>query len=216
MDEFSPAYRKLLEKAYLWFYNQIAGRFNGPQTVMAGPFSFNFMLKYLDKLDSDSLYLFVDPSRKRIRKMQQYFQSRSHYNMVFIAGTPKRIPVKKHSVDIYIDDYSTVNSLFVYNDFGIEALASLLKYSGKVYGIFTRYHKAPKMLHSFKQMHPDFSPEKMTMSGLKFSWSSNAIPVTVEKTIGKTITDDEPHPHHVLGETLEVCGYIAGARNDNP
>ncbi len=211
MDEFSPSYRALLEKTYLWLYNQVGGRADAPQTVMAGPFSFNFMLKYLDRLDPDSIYIFVDPSRKRIRKMQQYFQSRNCYNLVFIAGTPSRIPVKKHSVDIYIDDYSTVNSLFVYNDFGTGALAALLKYTGRVFGVFTKYHKAPKMLHSFKQMHPDFNPEKMTMSGLKYSWSANGMHITEEKTIGETITDDEPHPHNVVGETLEVCGYMASA-----
>lgn len=214
MDEFSPSYRMLLEKTYLWFYNQIAGKADVPQVVLAGPFSFNFMLKYLEKLDRDNIYIFIDPSRKRIRKMQQYFQSQKRYHMVFIAGTAARIPVKKHSVDVYIDDYSTVNSLFVYNDFGIEALTSLLKYSGKVYGIFTKYHKAPKMLHSFKQVHPDFSPEKMTMSSLKSKWAVAGMPVTVEKIIGETITDGEPHPHDIAGEILEVCGYMAGAKYD--
>ena len=212
-DEFSPSYRSLLEKAYLWLYNQIAGRDAAPQSFLAGPFSFNFMLKYIDKLDRDNIYIFADPSRKRIRKMQQYLQTENFHNMVFIAGTIKQIPIKKHSIDIYIDDYSTVNSLFVYNDFGIKDLAALLKYSGKVYGVFTKYNQAPEMLQSFKQMHPDFSPEKMTMSGLKFNWASSGILVTAEKTIGETITDDEPRPHKVVGETLKICVYKAGAGN---
>jgi hypothetical protein len=52
----------------------------------------------------------------------------------------------------------------------------------------------------------------MTMSSLKSKWAVGGMPVTVEKPIGETITDDEPHPHDIAGEILEVCGYMAEAR----
>ncbi len=41
-DQFSPTYRKLITKTYLWIYNCIANQLTGDRFIMAGPFTFNF------------------------------------------------------------------------------------------------------------------------------------------------------------------------------
>jgi DNA-binding transcriptional MerR regulator len=158
-DQFSPAYRKLITKTYIWMYNRIANHLTGGRHIMAGPFTFNFLLEYIEKLGKNNTYVVFDPSLKRIEKIKKYLSSWD-YPVVYIVGKSHELPLKNSSIDIYIDDYSTVNSLFTYNTFSTDTLARLLKESGEVAGIFTTYQQAPKSLANFRKNHPDFMPEK--------------------------------------------------------
>jgi len=108
-DQFSPLYRKLIAKAYIWMFNLLSAQADSGRLILTGPFPFNFLLEYAGKLGSGNTYIIFDPSLKRIEKMKQYL-SAWQYNIVYIAGRPDQLPLKSSSVDHYIDDYSTVNS----------------------------------------------------------------------------------------------------------
>ena len=189
-------------------YNQIINEMHGNKFIMTGPFAFNFLLEYIEKLGRDNLYIIFDPSLKRIAKLKKYLSS-WNYNIAFIVGKPSCLPIKSAMIDLYIDDYSTVNSLFTYNTFSTENIAPFLKKSGEVVGIFNTYEKAVKSIQNFKKNHPDFMPEKMTFSGLKFQWSSVGVKIVEEKAIGKTSRNEIDFPQNVMGETIEVHGYYA-------
>lgn len=207
-DQFSPLYRKLIAKTYLWMYNQVINQIDSNKFVLSGPFAFNFLLEYMEKLGKDNLFIVCDPSLKRIAKLKKYMSSRN-YNIVFIVGIPALLPVKRESIDLYIDDYSMVNSLFTYNTFSTEKIAPFIKKSGEVIGIFTTYLKAPKSVQNFKKNHPDFMPEKMNLGGLKYQWSLMGVEFSEEKVIGETTPNELHFPQNVLGETVEVLGYHA-------
>ena len=117
------------------------------------------------------------------------------------------MPIKRGTIDLYIDDYSTVISLFTYNTFSTEYISPLIKNSGEVIGIFTTYLQAPKSLQNFKKDHPNFMPEKMTLSGLKYQWSLENIKMTEEKVIGATTPGELHFPQNAAGETVAVHGY---------
>jgi len=207
-DQLSPTYRKLIAKTYIWMYKQIISQMDGNKLILTGPFAFNFLLEYIEKLGKDNLFIIFDPSLKRIAKLKKYLSS-WNYNIAFIVGKPSFLPIKSEMIDLFIDDYSTVNSLFTYNTFSTENIAPLLKESGEVIGIFNTYVKAAKSIRDFKKDHPDFMPEKMTFSGLKFKWSSMGVKMVEEKTIGETTPNESHFPHNVIGETIEVQGYHA-------
>jgi DNA-binding transcriptional MerR regulator len=206
-DQFSPTYRKLITKAYVWMYHRIMGSLNEGTFFMTGPFTFNFLLEYIGKLGKNNTYIIMDPSLKRIRKLKKYLSSRD-FTFVFVVGKPENIPIKRETVDFYIDDYSTVNCLFTYNSFSTDKISPLLKKRAEIVGIFTSYKRAPKSLQNFKKDHPDFSPEKMTFAGLKHSWKQS-IKVTEAKNVGETTPGEKHFPYNAPGEVIEVCGYHA-------
>ncbi|MBR0597109.1 MerR family transcriptional regulator [Sinanaerobacter chloroacetimidivorans] len=207
-DQFSPAYRKLIAKTYIWMYSQIAAQVDGVKFIMAGPFTFNFLLEYIEKLGKDHIYIIFDPSLKRITKIKKYLSS-WNYSIVYIVGQPTHLPIKSAAIDLYIDDYSTVNSLFTYNTFSTDYLASLIKNSGEIIGIFTTYLHAAKSIRNFKKNHPDFMPEKMTLGGLKYHWSMEGVTIIHEKVMGSTSPNEIHFPQNVMGEPVEVLGYHA-------
>ena len=207
-EQFSPTYRKLITKAYVWMYHQITSSVNEGNCFMTGPFTFNFLLEYMGKLGKDNTFIIIDPSLNRIRKLKKYLSSRN-YTFIFVVGKPEDIPIKHKTVDFYIDDYSTVNSLFTYNHFATDQIAPLLKKGAEVVGIFTSYKNAPKSIFNFKKDHPDFSPEKMTFAGLKHHWALENVKITEVKNVGKTTPGEIHFPQNAPGEVIEVYGYHA-------
>lgn len=205
-NQFSSKYRGLITKAYIWMHNRIANQANGIRYIMTGPFTFNFLLEYIEKLGKGNTYIVFDPSLKRISKIKKYLSS-WNYTIVYIVGEPKELPIKKGTIDIYIDDYSTVNSLFTYNTFSTEYISPLLKNSGEVVGIFTTYQHAQKSIYNFKKDHPDFIPERMTLGGLKYQWSLENVKTIEEKVIGTTTAGELHFPQNAVGEMIVVHGY---------
>ncbi len=207
-NEFSSDYRMLIKKTYIWMYNQIESQKNEAKHILAGPFTLNFLLEYIDKLGKDNIYIIFDPSNKRISKIKNYL-SAWNYSIVYIVGKPNALPIKQRTINIYIDDYSTVNSLFTYNTFSTEFISPLIKNHGEVIGIFTAYQHAQKSLLNFKQNHPAFFADKMTLSNLKYHWSQKGIQYIAEKVIGTTTAGEKHYPQDEIGEFVEVQGYHA-------
>ena len=59
-----------MEKSYLWMYHQIPQN-RDSLTMLAGPFTFNFLLQYYTKFDEDTTIIITDPSLYRIAKFQE-------------------------------------------------------------------------------------------------------------------------------------------------
>lgn len=205
-DQFSSNYRMLIKKAYIWMYNSITNRPTEPRHIMAGPFTLNFLFEYIEKLGRENTYIIFDPSLIRIKKIRKYLSNRN-YNIVYIVGNSDKLPIKNKSIDIYVDDYSTVNSLFTYNSFFTKHLAPLVKETGEVVGIFTMYQNAPKSLNNFKELQPNFDSKRMTLSALKYEWGLEGLQNFCDKKIGDTNPGEIHFFQNEPGEQVEVRVY---------
>lgn len=207
-EQSSPAYRMLIRKAYIWMYNCSALRLNEPAFIMTGPFSFNFLLTYMDKINKDSTVIFCDPSLNKIRKLKLYFSS-CEPNIIYIAGMPADIPLRKNCIDIYFDDYSMTDFCFSFGSFPAKDVSSLLKKNCDIYGIFTNYQKAPKTLEYFRSINPSFDPARMNFNELKNKWSFQNIQIEENEVIGSAVINEDFYPRNAHGEQVEVHAYSA-------
>lgn len=206
-DQFSPIYRRLITKAYLQMYHQLSASLKEKNLFMVGPFTFNFLLEYANRFSGSNTFLIFDPSYNRIKKIKQYLTNGEGCSFIYYVGRPENVPLKRGIFDYYIDDYSTVNSLFTYNDFHTEKIAPFLKRQGEVAGIFTTYEKAPLSLKNFKTNHPEFDPAKMTFDRLKATWNSDGVRMVAVKAMGETNATEKHFPQNELGEIIKVVAY---------
>jgi len=160
-EEYGNEHRLLLDKAYMWLYHQMpksgAHETDAPQIVMAGPFTFNFILRYCQKFNENTTFVIIDPSIKRIRNMQEYMGG-FKFNTVYLAGSSDVIPLRRNYVDIYIDDYSATNYIFTYNRTPYEYITPLIKKHGKALGIFTDYRKRTEKPSERQNQSAGFRP----------------------------------------------------------
>ena len=205
-EEFSHQYRGFIAKTYMYMRDFVHNEGDEPRKIMGGPFTFNFLLEYLGRLGPHDSYIIVDPSIKRINKLKTLL-SDMDCDIVYYAGSTREIPVKHGCVDIYIDDFSTVNSLFTFDEYHTDLISPFLKKKGKVAGLYTDYRKAPRGLRNFKKDNPDFTPEKMAFGRLKFDWERSGVHITDKKGTGFTNTTEKHYPRGELGEAIEVIGY---------
>lgn len=207
IDQFSGCYRMLIARTYLWIYHQILEA-KEPRNVMTGPFPFNFILRYCRRFSPSVTYVIVDPSLKKISKIQQYLED-CDSQTVFMAGNVSRLPLCRECIDIYIDDFSMTNSIFTYNRSLYSYIAPLIKKGGLAVGIFAGYNETPKSLNNFKADNPDFLPEKMNLGRIKADLEENAMTLTDRKIIGRTTGSEKHFYHNVPGEQITVLGYRA-------
>ncbi len=207
-DEFSSLFRKLYHKAYMYMAGKISNHADGHMNLLFGPFTYNFILENIEKLGIENTFIINDPSLKRIKKIKQYL-SNEDQNIVYIAGKIDDIPLKKSSIDVFVDDYSTSNQIFSYNIFRADMLSGFIKPGGLVTGLFTSYQNAPKSISDFTKDHPDFDSSKLTMSNVKFLWESNGIVISEEKSMGFTTSAGIHYVRDNAGENVEVICYEA-------
>ena len=206
-EQFGSSYRMLIGKAYLWMYSKSNPDIDNTYRILIGPFTFNFLLEYVDKYRDSSIFIVFDPSLKRIEKLKKYLSGRNQ-KIVYIAGGVNLLPLKHQSCDLYLDDYSTTNNLFTFGAFYCKYIAPLIKRRGRIIGIFTDYNCAPKSLENFRGVHPNFPSQKMKLRFLKYDWEQGGVEIVEEKSIGRT-TGEELHFHQsAAGEQLEVYCYL--------
>lgn len=206
-EQFGSSYRMLIGKAYLWMYTRVNPDIDNPFRILIGPFTFNFLLEYIDKFGEQNIFIVFDPSLKRIVKLKKYLSGRNR-KIVYIAGGLELLPLKHESCDLYIDDYSTTNCLFTFDEFPGRFIGPLLKKKGRVVGIFTDYENAQRSLESFRKVHPEFPSQKMKLRFLKYDWEQGAVEILETKTIGKTVGEEMHFHQSVAGEQLEVQCYL--------
>ncbi len=206
-EEFSHQYRGFIAKTYLFMRDQVHNEGDSHRIIMGGPFTFNFLLEYLGKLGPHDSYIIADPSIKRINKLKTLLSDLENH-IIYYAGNTSDIPIKHGCVDVYIDDFSTVNSLFTFDEYQTELISPLLRKRGKVTGIFTDYRKAPKGLRNFTEDNPLFTPEKMTFNRLEADWNKSGVRIGEMKSTGLTSSSEKHFPRGELGEAIEVIGYV--------
>lgn len=205
-DEFSTAYRTLIEKSHLWMYQQIVAGRRSIHTALAGPFSYNFLLKYMKTLPPDVLYVVVDISVRKLEKLKEYFSDFGK-NILYIAGDIDKLPLKQESVDLYIDDFSGCNYIFTYNRELLGIVTPLMKRHGILLGHFVDYSRAPKSLENFRKDHEGFQPELMRLKKLYRDFSDAGIKLLEENNFGFPEGNQQDFVRNVSGEKVALIGY---------
>lgn len=208
LDQFSPLYRSLMNKAYQVMYSEISDRPEDSRLMMVGPFAYNFIMSFIDKISRKNVIVITDPSRQRIESIMNYLSGRDD-NVVYIVGEPGRLPIKKGSIDVYIDDYSTTNGMIAYNEWITPIISELIKNNGQIVGLYSDYKNAPKSLKEFTKAQEGYRGSRMTIQGLKLAWSDEGVSFETIKSMGSTKKNKLDYKQDVLGESIETIAYVA-------
>ncbi|MBQ6481462.1 MAG: MerR family transcriptional regulator [Anaerolineaceae bacterium] len=206
-DEYSGVYRILLDKGALYMYQNIPES-EFPQMIMFGPFTCNCLLRFCNDFDKKHIYVVIDPSLKRIKRLQEYLLD-SDLQLIFMAGGIDEVPLRKGSIDIYMDDYSVTNSLCTYGSFIYDKIHAFLKETGLLIGLVGDYKDAPKSLQNIKKDHPDYPTDKMPPSKFKANMTMNGFELQEMKTVGSTHGNEMHFPRNEVGEQVSMLGYTA-------
>lgn len=206
--DFSPEFRSLIEKAQLWIYQKIMASDQKFKYVLIGPFYHNFILKYMKILFEDTIYIITDVSTKKLQKTQSYFGDTDR-KILYIAGEIDKIPIKKESIDIYIDDFSENNYTFTYNKNVLESVGPLMKPKGLLAGQFADFSAAPLSFESFMKEQRSSDSEQLKPKKTYMAFVESGIKLTEEHNFGSAAGERQHFARHVAGEKVSVISYCA-------
>ena len=126
-----------------------------------------------------------------------------------MAGGIDQVPLRKQSIDIYIDDYSVTNSLCTYGSFIYDKISGFLKSSGLLIGVMGDYKDAPKSVQNVKKDHPEYPADKLPISKFKGSMKANGLDIRQVKLLGTTRGNEMHFPRNEMGEQVSMVGYTA-------
>ena len=207
-EDFSPILRTLIEKAQLWVYQKVTTKGKKFKYALAGPLFHNFLPKYIKALPEDTLYIVTDVSTDKLEKTQRYLDGADR-KLLYIAGEIENIPIKKDSIELYIDDFSSNNYSLVYNRSLFQSIGPLMKSKSPVIGQFINYSMAPASLENFKNRQTGFDPEEMKLKKVVGAMNDAGVKIREEVNCGN-VTGNGPHfPGNVSGERVSVIAYSA-------
>lgn len=206
--DFSPEFRNLIEKAQLWMYQKIMGKGQKFKYALIGPFYHNFILKYLKLLFEDTIYIITDISTEKLKKTQDYI-GEADRKLLYIAGDLDKIPIKKESIDLYIDDFSENNYTITYNRNVLDTVGPLMKPKGMLIGQFADYSAAPLSLEKFRKDQEGFDPEMIKPKKMHAAFAEADIKLVEEHNFGFAAGEHQHFATHTAGEKVSVISYSA-------
>lgn len=205
---FSTAYRNLIDKAHLWMYQQISSGHLKYKTVLAGPFSYNFMMGYIKNLPDDSIYIVAEESVNKLKMLQRYF-SGTNKKILFIAGKIEELPIHKNCIDLYVDDFSFQNQAFAYGKNLYESIADMFSKKCKVVGIASDFSAAGKSLENIKKNYEYVRPELLKIKKIYSTLTEARFKLKEENDIGTTNGEQYDFEGNIAGEKISIVAYSA-------
>lgn len=129
--------------------------------------------------------------------------------MVYIAGDIRTVPLKKDSIDLYIDDFSIVNYIVPYNYNIAEKAAEFVRSGGYMAGLLVDYSKAPQTLAAFREDHPEFIPGLLSIGMIKSVLSDAGFDISYIENLGSSKTGEKNFARHSGNETISLLSYMA-------
>ena len=207
-DDFSASYLNLMDRSHLRMYQSFSLYKEEMRYVMVGPFTYNFILKYIKQMPKDIIYIVTDISMDKIRKLQKYF-SELEYRIIYIAGEPSMLPLKPGSIDCYIDDFSTSNYIFAYNQDLMDRIGSLIRQGGKIVGQLVDYSNAAKSLLNVKKEHSIFDPEQIDIKKMYQNMLRAGFQIEEKNNLGSPAGNEKAFRQQAENETVTLISFLA-------
>lgn len=206
--DFSASYLLLLDKGHIDMYQNIDRIKEDVRYVLCGPLSFSFILKNISMFSEDTVIFINDISMEKIKKHMTYFSDLKQ-KVVYIAGDIRTVPLKKDSIDLYIDDFSIVNYIVPYNYNIAEKAAEFVRSGGYMAGLLVDYSKAPQTLAAFREDHPEFIPGLLSTGRIKSVLSDAGFDISYIENLGSSKTGEKNFARHSGNETISLLSYMA-------
>lgn len=207
-DDFSMEYSNLMSRGHLWSYQKISQEKDRMHYVMVGPFTYNFILKYIRQLPEDVTYILIDESVDKIRKLQQYF-SDLKYRIIYIAAGSDMLPLQESSIDCYVDDFSNINYTLAYSRDLMQLIGPLVRLGGKMVGLLNDYSEAGRSLENIKEEYNDFDPGQLAIRKMYQNMLRAGFEIEEKNNLGSPAGNEKAFRQQAENETISLIAYVA-------
>lgn len=119
------------------------------------------------------------------------------------------LPLKPESIDCYIDDFSTSNYIFAFNQDLMERIGSLIRQGGRIVGQLVDYSNAAKSLLNVKKEHSIFDPEQIAIKKMYQNMLHAGFQIEEKHNLGSPADNEKAFRQQAENETVSLIAYMA-------
>ena len=119
------------------------------------------------------------------------------------------LPLKPESIDCYIDDFSTSNYIFAFNQDLMERIGSLIRQGGRIVGQLVDYSNAAKSLLNVKKEHSIFDPEQIAIKKMYQNMLHAGFQIEEKQKLGSPADNEKAFRQQAENETVGLIAYMA-------
>ncbi len=206
----------ILQRASNWILSYISRSATKPQVILETRLnSYFFLYPHFKLLNSNDTVIIADRFPEVISIYKQYIERLDlNTNIIFIVNEDNHLPIKKGTVDTFIDFHSTNNfNLFERSNY-LSLYADYLQDKGQIVGAYFSLDHAVRSFQALFSAFPDCHPDNYKISFLKKSLSGHYELEKLEE-IGVTtdVGGSSMFPFLCIGENLRAYCYAARKRN---
>ncbi len=200
-----------MQKAYEWIDKTIATTKPNNKVILIPDTSSHFLYKNVNSpYFENALIIILGSSKELIESNKYHINSISpNLNIIYVANTLQELPIQKHSIDLWIDCYSSFNFSFFYKYPLIEKFNDYLTQDAYIIGTTNYYKIGSKSIKNINNIYPDSSKSYCLLSNFKSILNEYNFKTYKDEIIGSCKNPGEFFDYHVPGEEMFLYAFSA-------
>lgn len=135
-----------IHKVHDWMFHQLQTLSTDGKVILENFINnYFFLYHYQKELNPKALYVVADKSLDIVQYYKQKIEAQgTNLHILYIAGTDLCLPLRRQSVDVYLDSFKTSCFYDNHSEFLLMKMAGLFHEKSKIIGSFTHIPKIPK------------------------------------------------------------------------
>ena len=202
----------LFQKSYNWMQDQMQiDNWNNKVILETHINAYFYLQVALDRLDKNAKYIIIDKYPEMLKLYKGLIDSTdSNFNILYIADASLDFPIRKNSVDLFIDYFSSNEYQFSNHHWLVHLITPYMKKDGLTLGTYFYFHKGKKSIQNLLNYYPEAYEQNFNLplflNALQQDWS-----ILNQTNIGFTTQTGTnwAFNYHVDGEEMHLFSYLA-------
>ncbi|MEG0383249.1 MerR family transcriptional regulator [Solibacillus cecembensis] len=203
----------LFEKSNLWLQKALQNIvLKNKLIVETNIDAFVTLPKYSDNFDLSASYVFSGYSLEMLKKVRKRIEDINPLlNVLYILNSDLNLPLKPHSIDVFVDSLTTNDFSLLNPQFPIQILKNRFHSDSIIVGGYSYYDSSSKSLRNISSIYPDSHQHILYPHYLEENLLVNGFQITQNEKIGYC-TDPGPFfDYHIKDEKFHMFMYLASS-----
>ncbi|WP_157950156.1 MerR family transcriptional regulator [Vallitalea okinawensis] len=206
-----PSLVSLFQKSYNWMMDKFDMTTMKNKVILETHINaYFFMHKHIMDMDKDALYIVID----KFPEMISMYKKRIEYlnldlNILYIADNSVQYPIKEHSIDLFIDYFSTNEHCFYNNTYLVPSIRRYFHNHTEVIGTYFYFDPFSKSITNLCDKYPEAYVNNFNKEYFKGSTEDAGFHIQDYNEIGFITKsgDNRAFSFHEDGERMHMFSY---------
>lgn len=200
-----------MQKGYEWMDKIILTAKPDNKVILIPDTASHFLYKNVNSpYFKDAFIIILGSSKEIIESTRYHIESVSqNLNIIYIANTLQDLPIRKQSIDLWIDCYSSYNFSFFYPYPLIGKYKEYFTEDAYIIGATIYYKSGAKSLQNIKVIYPNAIESYCLLPHFKSTLNENDFIIYKDEIVGISKNPGEFFDYHIPGEQMFIYTFQA-------